>query len=295
MKKFLCLLLTVCLIFTFAACTASDQPQDPDTDNPAAGDNAAGAETPGDADSADTDQGDAEASKPDADAQDPAHAEKDDQSKDDQDSKTDVKPSTKPADTNKADADKKPSASTSKPSTSKPSASKPSASDKNDSSKSDAPTSPLNLLNTVWKSYSEDDKFPASGGDYSEENAKDDAPGKFDVSDSAVLESTLAVPEASADLLKKAASLTHMMNLNTFTAGAFQLKDSKNADKFAKAMKESIENRRWVCGFPDKFVIIKVNGYVVSAFGAADLIDTFKSKTLKAYQDAKVYCEENIE
>lgn len=295
MKKFLCLLLTVCLIFTFAACTASDQPQDPDTDNPAAGDNAAGAETPSDADSTDTDQGDAEASKPDADAQDPAHAEKDDQSKDDQDSKTDVKPSTKPADTNKADADKKPSASTSKPSTSKPSASKPSASDKNDSSKSDAPTSPLNLLNTVWKSYSEDDKFPASGGDYSEENAKDDAPGKFDVSDSAVLESTLAVPEASADLLKKAASLTHMMNLNTFTAGAFQLKDSKNADKFAKAMKESIENRHWVCGFPDKFVIIKVNGYVVSAFGAADLIDTFKSKTLKAYQDAKVYCEENIE
>ena len=295
MKKFLCLLLTVCLIFTFAACTASDQPQDPDTDNPAAGDNAAGAETPGDADSADTDQGDMEASKPDADAQDPEHAEKDDQSKDDQNSKTDVKPSTKPADTNKADADKKPSASTSKPSASKPSTSKPSASDKNDSSKSDAPTSPLNLLNTVWKSYSEDDKFPASGGDYSEENAKDDAPGKFDVSDSAVLESTLAVSEASADLLKKAASLTHMMNLNTFTAGAFQLKDSKNADKFAKAMKESIENRRWVCGFPDKFVIIKVNGYVVSAFGAADLIDTFKSKTLKAYQDAKVYCEENIE
>ena len=290
MKKFLCLLLTACLMFSFAACTASDQPQDPDTDNPAAGDNAAGAETPGDADSTDTDQGDMEASKPDADAQDPEHAEKDDQSKDDQNSKTDVKPSTKPAGTNKADTDKKPSAGTSKPSTSKPS-----ATDKNDSSKSDAPTSPLNLLNTVWKSYSEDDKFPASGGDYSEENAKDDAPGKFDVSDSAVLESTLAVPEASADLLKKAASLTHMMNLNTFTAGAFQLKDSKNADKFAKAMKESIENRHWVCGFPDKFVIIKVNGYVVSAFGAADLIDTFKSKTLKAYQDAKVYCEENIE
>ena len=295
MKKFLCLLLTACLMFSFAACTASDQPQDPDTDNPAAGDNAAGAETPGDADSTGTDQGDMEASKPDADAQDPAHAEKDDQSKDDQNSKTDVKPSTKPAGTNKADTDKKPSAGTSKPSASKPSTSKPSATDKNDSSKSDAPTSPLNLLSTVWKSYSEDDKFPASGGDYSEENAKDDAPGNFGLSDSAVLESTLAVPEASADLLKKAASLTHMMNLNTFTAGAFQLKDSKNADKFAKAMKESIENRHWVCGFPDKFVIIKVNGYVVSAFGAADLIDTFKSKTLKAYQDAKVYCEENIE
>ncbi len=284
MKKFLCLLLAVCLVFSFAACTANDQPQDPDTDNPAAGDNAAGSESAGDTAGADTGKEDQDADPSGEDsAQKPDDHQKDDTTKEDEASKPEQKPS--------ASTDK-PAAS--KPSASKPSTSKPSA-DKHDTDKANKPSSPLNLLNTVWKSYSEDDKFPASGGDYSEENAKDDAPGKFDVSDSAVLESTLAVPEDSADLLKKAASLTHMMNLNTFTAGAFQLKDSKNADKFAKAMKESIENRRWVCGFPDKFVIIKVNGYVVSAFGAADLIDTFKSKTLKAYQDAKVYCEENIE
>lgn len=284
MKKFLCLLLAVCLVFSFAACTASDQPQDPDTDNPAAGDNAAGSESAGDTAGADTGKEDQDADPSGEDsAQKPDDHQKDDTTKEDEASKPEQKPS--------ASTDK-PAAS--KPSASKPSTSKPSA-DKHDTDKANKPSSPLNLLNTVWKSYSEDDKFPASGGDYSEENAKDDAPGKFDVSDSAVLESTLAVPEDSADLLKKAASLTHMMNLNTFTAGAFQLKDSKNADKFAKAMKESIENRRWVCGFPDKFVIIKVNGYVVSAFGAEDLIDTFKSKTLKAYQDAKVYCEENIE
>ncbi len=284
MKKFLCLLLAVCLVFSFAACTANDQPQDPDTDNPAAGDNAAGSESAGDTAGADTGKEDQDADPSGEDsAQKPDDHQKDDTTKEDEASKPEQKPS--------ASTDK-PAAS--KPSASKPSTSKPSA-DKHDTDKANKPTSPLNLLNTVWKSYSEDDKFPASGGDYSEENAKDDAPGKFDVSDSAVLESTLAVPEDSADLLKKAASLTHMMNLNTFTAGAFQLKDSKNADKFAKAMKEGIENRRWVCGFPDKFVIIKVNGYVVSAFGAEDLIDTFKSKTLKAYQDAKVYCEENIE
>ena len=284
MKKFLCLLLAVCLVFSFAACTASDQPQDPDTDNPAAGDNAAGSESAGGTAGADTGKEDQDADPSGEDsAQKPDDHQKDDTTKEDEASKPEQKPS--------ASTDK-PAAS--KPSASKPSTSKPSA-DKHDTDKANKPSSPLNLLYTLWKSYSEDDKFPASGGDYSEENAKDDAPGKFDVSDSAVLESTLAVPEDSADLLKNAASLTHMMNLNTFTAGAFQLKDSKNADKFAKAMKESIENRRWVCGFPDKFVIIKVNGYVVSAFGAEDLIDTFKSKTLKAYQDAKVYCEENIE
>ena len=161
--------------------------------------------------------------------------------------------------------------------------------------KANKPSSPLNLVNTVRKSYSEDEKFPASGGDYSEED-DDDAVASLTSVTAPYWNRPLQFPEDSADPLETlAASLTHMMNLNTFTAGAFQLKDSKNADKFAKAMKESIENRRWVCGFPEKFVIIKVNGYVVSAFGAEDLIDTFKSKTLKAYQDAKVYCEENIE
>ena len=235
MKKFLCLLLAVCLVFSFAACTASDQPQDPDTDNPAAGDNAAGSESAGDTAGADTGKEDQDADPSGEDsAQKPDDHQKDDTTKEDEASKPEQKPS--------ASTDK-PAAS--KPSASKPSTSKPSA-DKHDTDKANKPSSPLNLLNTVWKSYSEDDKFPASGGDYSEENAKDDAPGKFDVSDSAVLESTLAVPEDSADLLKNAASLTHMMNLNTFTAGAFQLKDRKNADKFAKAMKESIENRRWV-------------------------------------------------
>ena len=288
MKRILCLLLTVCLIFSFAACGPSDQPQDPDTDNPAAGGSSAGTETPGDADSTDPDQDDQTADEPAAD---------DDTSKSD-DTKKEEPADTGKTDTGKTDTNKKPNTDTSKPASNKPAANKPAASkpssDKNDS-KANTPTSPLNLLNTVWKSYSDDEKFPAAGGDFSEENMKDGAPGNFSVSDSSVLASNLAVPEDSAGLLKKAASLVHMMNLNTFTAGAFQLKDSKNADKFAEAMKSSIENRRWVCGFPDKFVIIKVDGYVVSAYGAADLIDTFKAKTLKAYKNASVYCEQNVE
>ncbi len=279
MKKFLCFLLTLCLLFTFAACGPSEPAQDPDIDNPAAGNNSAGTADPGDADNTDQDtaqdvQDDQDESKPgeDADAQKPDDTKKEDAKQD--------------------DTDKKPTAS--KPAASKPSTSKP-ASDKHDSSKTNTPTSPLNLLNTVWKRYSEDEKFPAAGGDFSEENMKDGAPGNFSVSDSGTLASTLAVPEDSAAQLKKAASLVHMMNLNTFTAGAFQLKDSKNADAFAAAMQSSLENRRWVCGFPDKFVILQVDGYVVSVFGAEDLVDTFKAKTLKAYKDAKVYCEKSVE
>ena len=38
----------------------------------------------------------------------------------------------------------------------------------------------LTLLNTVWATYSEEEKFPVSGGDY--DHPVDDAPGAFDIS-----------------------------------------------------------------------------------------------------------------
>ena len=43
------------------------------------------------------------------------------------------------------------------------------------------PASALELLNAVWANYSDDDKFPAAGGDFDEANMTEDAPGNFSV------------------------------------------------------------------------------------------------------------------
>ena len=48
-----------------------------------------------------------------------------------------------------------------------------------------APASALDLLEKVWNTYTDDEKFPASGGDYSEANSKEDAPGVYDLTDRA--------------------------------------------------------------------------------------------------------------
>ena len=48
------------------------------------------------------------------------------------------------------------------------------------------PKSALEILETVWKKYSADDKFAAMGG--SEKNMKEDAPGKFDLGDAEALD-----------------------------------------------------------------------------------------------------------
>ena len=133
------------------------------------------------------------------------------------------------------------------------------------------PTSALNILETVWNTYGEDEKFSVIGGDFSEENMKEDAPGAYDLTDRAEADRVLGLPETA--MVDQAASLTHMMNANTFTAAAYHCTD--NADTLATALRDNIQQRQWMCGFPDKLVVAVVDDYVVAAFGAEDLIDTF--------------------
>ena len=81
----------------------------------------------------------------------------------------------------------------------------------------------LTLLNTVWASYTDDEKFPAAGGDYDEANMTDGAPGKVGLADASSVEYLVSVPADVVSKFDDAASLFHMMNLNTFTCGAYRL------------------------------------------------------------------------
>ena len=142
------------------------------------------------------------------------------------------------------------------------------------------PASALELLNAVWANYSDDDKFPAAGGDFDEANMTEDAPGNF--------------PAADAGKLSDAASLTHMMNANTFTAGAFHVASSSDVDSVVSDLKDNIMNRQWMCGFPDKLVILTLGDYVISCYGAEDLVDQFSGKVTETFADAAVVCDEAI-
>lgn len=152
----------------------------------------------------------------------------------------------------------------------------------------------LELLNNVWAQYTDDEKFPAAGGDFSEENSVSDAPGKFDISNSDSLAYSLTFPEAYADKIDGAASLIHMMNTNTFTCGAFHVKDSADISSITEAIKTTVLSKHWMCGFPDKLVIAVVDDYIISFYGHEDLINTFKTNLTKAYSSAEFVCEEPI-
>ena len=87
----------------------------------------------------------------------------------------------------------------------------------------------------------------------------------------------------------------HMMNMNTFTCGALRTASADDAAKLASDLRDAIQAKQWMCGFPDKLVIATLGGYVVSVYGDADLIDTFRDKLLAAYSGASVVYDEAID
>ena len=154
---------------------------------------------------------------------------------------------------------------------------------------SDAPKgqaqSALEILEKVWSKYSTDEKFPATGG--SGKYMKEDMPGKFDVSDAEALDFELGFPKAQVTEIDDAASLMHMLNQNSFSCGVYHVKDSGNAEVLAGKIKENILARQWLCGFPEKVVILTVGDYIVSVFGAGELTDTFAAKLSAEYSSTK--------
>lgn len=150
----------------------------------------------------------------------------------------------------------------------------------------------LTILNAIWNTYSDEEKFPAAGGD--SEHAVDGAPGSFDASNADSLSYLLTFPADDASLIESAASLVHMMNLNTFTCGAFHVADANNVTRLADDLRTTIQAKRWMCGFPDKLVIVTVGQSVLSVYGNEELVNTFRDKLLTSYSAAIAVYDEAI-
>ena len=149
------------------------------------------------------------------------------------------------------------------------------------------------VLNAIWATYEDDNKFAAGGGD--SQNMIMDEPGKFDVTNTEELDATLGFPTDYADKIDDAASLMHMMNANTFTSGAYHVTNADDVTAVCDALKENIMNRQWMCGFPETLIIVTVDdNYVISAFGNGQIIETFKNKITGVYSDATVVYEESL-
>ena len=151
----------------------------------------------------------------------------------------------------------------------------------------------VDILTDAWANYETDEKFAISGGGY--ENMTMDTPGEVNVSDTDSLDGLLGFPADSAGLIDDAASMMHMMNQNTFTAGVYHVTNADDVQAVADALKENIMNRQWMCGFPDELVVYSVGtNYVVAVFGLEDVVDNFEEALETYYASTKVLYKEDL-
>ena len=106
---------------------------------------------------------------------------------------------------------------------------------------------------------------------------------------------TTHYPADAMEKIDSAATLMHMMNANTFTSACYKLKEGTNVKDFSETLRKNIMARQWICGTPETYLAMNVNDeYIVSAFGADDLIKTFKTNEQKAIGTVSVISEEPI-
>lgn len=277
MKRTLSLILILTMLLSLAACGSKDAAP-PDDDNAPSQEQGGGEEQSGGTTGTPDEPEQPEQTQP-ADNSKPKQESAGEPEKEpakQPEQKPEPKPAEKPAEGTSAE----PPTETPKPET--PAEDKPAA----------AVDDALTILNAIWNTYSDEEKFPAAGGD--SEHAVDGAPGSFDVSNADNLSYLLTFPADDASLIDSAASLVHMMNLNTFTCGAFHVADANNVARLADDLRTTIQAKHWMCGFPDKLVIVTVGQSVLSVYGNEELVNTFRDKLLTSYSAATAVYDEAI-
>lgn len=274
MKRTLSLILILTMLLSLAACGSKDAAPDDDDNAPSQEQGSGDAQSGGTTGTPDEPEQPEQTQPADSKPEQTQPVEQEPAKQPEQ--KPEPKPAEKPAEGTSAE----PPTETPKPET--PAEDKPAA----------AVDDALTILNAIWNTYSDEEKFPAAGGD--SEHAVDGAPGSFDVSNADNLSYLLTFPADDASLIDSAASLVHMMNLNTFTCGAFHVADANNVTRLADDLRTTIQAKHWMCGFPDKLVIVTVGQSVLSVYGNEELVNTFRDKLLASYSAATAVYDEAI-
>lgn len=153
--------------------------------------------------------------------------------------------------------------------------------------------SALEVLETIWNAYGDDEKFAVIGGNI--ENAVDGAPGNYDLAYAENLTYNLLVPAELIANIDDAASMIHMMNANNFTSGVVHLTEGTDVAAFTEAMHTAISTNPWICGFPEKMIVAVIDGsYVLISFGVNDAMNPFEAHLTEVYANAEIIYNEAL-
>lgn len=132
-----------------------------------------------------------------------------------------------------------------------------------------------------------------NGEEFSYELPKNE-PGAISPSDGEALESQTLFPAASADRLDSAAVFFNLMNQNNGTFSAFEVKNGEDVQALADMLKSKIKNNQWICGFPERYQILRVGNMLIFSYGLETSLEAFKDAVASVYADMSVLHDEKL-
>ena len=165
--------------------------------------------------------------------------------------------------------------------------------------------SAIELLNIIFNGYNaaqatDDTKLYVAGGNINNfDTTSMEGPAAFvpraDEDADEDYDQNLGIPAAQVASIESAASMFNMMNTNVFNSYAIQFKAGTDVDAAINAIKENILARQWICGAPEKLVIIKCPGdYIVAVWGAVQfggIVDPYAASIPTLVEGATVVVE----
>ena len=89
-----------------------------------------------------------------------------------------------------------------------------------------------------------------------------------------LLAGVLMLPTDKMDSVEDAATVVHLLNANSMTAGVVKLKEGTDVKAFADAVADRISNNQWMCGFPEWMAVVQINdNFLFIGYGLYDMIN----------------------
>ncbi len=152
-------------------------------------------------------------------------------------------------------------------------------------------TDTVTVLETIWDTYAEDEKFYVVGG----LDMTSDGPAAVDLTDTEMLDIMCHIPEEQAGYLTEAAMFSNAMNGVEFTAVCAMAGDEKDVDSAIAAIREAVINYEgYFPKAPDALEIVHSGKFIIYFFGNEDSVATFDKHMLEVYANVTVDCSEKI-
>ena len=161
----------------------------------------------------------------------------------------------------------------------------------------------LDLLNIIFNGYNatatEDTMLYVAGGNINNfDTCSMEGPAAFVALADEDYDQNLGIPASEVAKIESAASMFNMMNTNVFNSYAVQFKAGTDVDAAIEAIKANVLARQWICGSPEKLVIVKMPGdCIVVVWGAVQfggIVDPYAASISTLVEGTTTVVEHNF-